>query len=137
MTFSKTTEYAIRILAYMATDYEKLYSAKSIIEKLKIPNKYMRRIMTNLSKSNFILSIQGRDGGYKFLKSPENIYLSEIIESVDGMDKYMGCVLGFNECSPEKSCAMHSSWVGTRDNLFNTLTKTNLSSLIKNSINKF
>ncbi|OFX21038.1 MAG: hypothetical protein A2033_10445 [Bacteroidetes bacterium GWA2_31_9] len=137
MIFSKTTEYAIRILTYMATDYEKLYSAKSIVDKLNIPNKYMRRIMTNLSKSNFIMSIQGRDGGYKFIKSPDNIYLAEIIDSVDGIDKYMGCVLGFNECSPKSTCAMHKSWTETKEKLYNTLSKTSLSNLIKNTIDKF
>ncbi|OFX59829.1 MAG: hypothetical protein A2046_06210 [Bacteroidetes bacterium GWA2_30_7] len=137
MKFSKTTEYAIRILSYMATDYEKLYSAKSIVEKLNIPNKYMRRIMTNLSKNNFIVSIQGRDGGYKFMKSPDNIYLAEIIDSVDGIDKYMGCVLGFNECTPESSCAMHKSWTDTKEKLYNTLSKTSLANLIKDTINKF
>jgi len=97
----------------------------------------MRRNMTNLSKSNFIMSIQGREGGYKFMKSPDNIYLAEIIDSVDGIDKYMGCVLGFNECSPKSACAMHKSWTETKEKLFNTLSKTSLTNLIKNTIDKF
>ena len=137
MKLSKTTEYAIRILSFMATDKNHIYSAKSIIEKLNIPQKYLRRIMTNLSKSNFIQSIQGRTGGYQFLTNPDNIFLSDIIESVEGMDKYIGCVLGFNECSDSNPCSMHNSWIETKEKLFHTLTKTNLSSLGLNSIDKY
>ncbi len=137
MNLSKTTEYAIRILCYMASDKKQIFSAKSILDKIDIPQKYMRRIMTNLSKSNFIKSTHGRDGGYMFLKSPKTIYLSDIIESVEGLDKYLGCVLGFNECSGKNPCAMHNSWVDTRDKLFKTLTKTNLNDLNKKAYFKY
>ncbi len=136
MKLSKTTEYAIRILCFMASNEDKIHSAKSILEKIKIPQKYMRRIMTDLSKNNFIQSTHGREGGYRFLKSPDSIFLSDIIEAVEGMEKYVGCILGFNECSGSNPCAMHNSWVDTREKLFQTLTKTNLSDLTSPSIEK-
>ena len=121
----------------MATDEKKMHSAKSILENISIPQKYMRRIMTNLSKANFIQSTHGREGGYVFLKKPESIFLSDIIEAVEGLEKYMGCVLGFNECSGDNACVMHNSWVSTRDKLMKTLTQTNLSKLKKNTAMKF
>lgn len=127
MKLSNTSEYALRILIYMANKPEQLYSAKQLIEKLKVSDKYLRRLMTDLSKSGFIRSIQGRDGGYTFIKMPNEIFLYDIIDSVEGMDKLNGCVLGFEECSCTQPCAMHDTWQDMRTDLNKFFRETKLS----------
>ncbi|MDD5184566.1 MAG: Rrf2 family transcriptional regulator, partial [Paludibacter sp.] len=80
MKLSKTSEYALRILIYMAKVPDQLYTAKQLVKELKVSDKYLRRLMTDLSKSGFIRSIQGRDGGYTFIKNPDDIMLYDIID---------------------------------------------------------
>lgn len=116
----------MRILIFMAKEPEKLYSAKHLIEKLKVSDKYLRRIMTDLSKSGFVKSTQGRDGGYSFAKDIQTIYLYDIIDSVEGMDKLNDCVLGFKECSCTNPCAMHDNWLIIRDKMNNFFKETSL-----------
>ena len=98
MKLSKTSEYALRILIFMAKEPEQLYTAKQLVEELNVSDKYLRRLMTDLSKSGFIRSVQGRDGGYMFIKNTSEIVLFDVIDSVEGMDKLNGCVLGFDQC---------------------------------------
>jgi Rrf2 family protein len=129
MNLSKTSEYALRILIYMAKEPDQLYTAKQLIEELKVSDKYLRKIMTGLSKSGFIRSIQGRDGGYVFVKRPEEIMLFDIIDSVEGMGKLNACLLGFEQCSSTNPCAMHSFWVDVRNDLNNVFRKTKLSDM--------
>ncbi len=126
MNLSNTAEYAIRILTFMAVKKLDIYTAKYLIEQLNISDKYLRRIMTNLTKVGLIRSIQGRDGGYVFNDNPENINLMQIIDAVDDMDKYMGCVLGFKECSDSNPCVLHSQWAIIRNQIFDLFKKTNL-----------
>ena len=121
----------------MAKEPEKLYSAKYLVEQLKISDKYLRRLMTDLSKAGFISSVQGREGGYKFAKRLNEIYLSEIIESVEGMEKYMGCVLGFNQCSDENPCVMHATWSKVRAQFVKTFQNKTLADFNFNEINKY
>jgi len=137
MRLSKTSEYALRILSFMAKESEQKYSAKYLVETLKISDKYLRRLMTDLSKAGFIKSIQGREGGYSFAKNINQIYLSEIIDSVEGMDKYMGCVLGFDECSDENPCVMHSTWTHVREKFTETFQHKTLADFNYNEIYKF
>ncbi|NOZ34670.1 MAG: Rrf2 family transcriptional regulator [Chlorobi bacterium] len=131
MKLSKTSEYAIRILSYMARDTKKKYSAKNLVEKLHISDKYLRRLMTDLSKAELIYSKQGRNGGYFFAKSTDKITVAQIIDTVEGMDKYTGCIMGFDECSDENPCVMHSVWVKTRNTLLKTFETTTLAKLAK------
>ncbi len=126
MKLSKTSEYAIRILSYMAKENNELFSAKQLIEKLGVSDKYLRKLMTLLSKVQLINSKQGRYGGYCFSKNTKDIYISDIINAVEGMDKYLGCILGFDDCSDENPCSMHEVWVETREKLLKTFSETSL-----------
>ena len=87
MRLSKTSEYALRILIYMAKAPDTLYSASHLIEKLNVSDKYLRRLMTDLCKSGFIQSIQGREGGYRFIRDTREIFIYDVINSVENLDK--------------------------------------------------
>jgi Rrf2 family protein len=137
MRLSKTAEYAIRVLSFMASTGSELYSVKTILEKVDIPPKYLRRLMTDLCKYEFIVSIQGRDGGFMFLKKPSEIYIADVIDSIDGIDKYLGCILGFEECTAEAPCAVHESWMETQKVLKQTLKSMSLEEIKRNNIIKF
>ena len=113
----------------MAREPERKYSAKYMVEKLKISDKYLRRILTSLTKAGIIISTQGREGGYVFQKKIQEIFLSDIIDVTEGMEKYMGCVLGFSECSDSSPCAFHNEWVFVRETMIQRFKNTSLADL--------
>lgn len=129
MKLTKTAEYALRILIFMAKKPDQLYTAKQLVTELNVSDKYLRRMMTDLSKSGFIRSVQGRDGGYIFTKGIDEIFLFDIVHSVEGMDKLNGCVLGFEKCSCTNPCAMHDTWEHVRDELNKVFRQTTLANM--------
>jgi Rrf2 family protein len=126
MNFSKTASYSLNILSYMAAHDELIVSAAFLNRKLTIPYPYLRQILSNLSKSGFIHSTRGRNGGFVFSRSTENISLAEIIESTDGLETLNRCILGFRECPFDNRCAMHNVWEDTRNRIINILKETSL-----------
>jgi Rrf2 family protein len=136
MKLSNTSEYALRILAFMARDPRRIYPASSLVSSLQISDKYLRRLMTDLTKAGFIYSVQGRDGGYAFAKKTARIHLSEIIDAVEGMDKYTGCALGFEQCSEKNPCVMHSAWIKVRQEFISSFSSMSLEDLDFSKINK-
>ena len=131
MNFSKTTSYAISVLSFMANHEGEKYSAKKLNELLEIPWPYLRQLLTSLSKSGFIFSTQGRNGGFQLNKPADQIILAEIIDSVEGLNVLDTCIMGFKKCPFNHACAMHETWVSTRENILNVLQNTTLSQLIK------
>lgn len=129
MTFSKTTEYALRVLAMMAQDTEKMYSSAQLHNELKIPKKYLQRLLTDLSKNKLIKSLQGRSGGFIFAKKIEKIYLSDIINAVEGFSPEPSCFFGFDKCALDNPCAMHDVWVKSQEELIKVLRTTSLKDL--------
>lgn len=136
MKLSKTADYSLRILSYMAKCPEQLHTAKDLVAKLNISDKYLRRLMTKLSKSGFIKSVQGREGGYLFIQPIEQIFVSQIIDAVDGLDKYMGCILGFEECSDENPCALHKKWAFVREDILNFFQTTSIAEMAQKDVRK-
>jgi len=118
MLISNTAQYAVRILLYMSGNPERKYSAAELIKKLKISDKYLRRIMTGLTKEGFISSISGRNGGYVFEKNIQEIKIGDIVFSIEGKEKYMQCLLGFDNCNDAHPCKLHMTWMNIRTDIF-------------------
>jgi len=129
MQFSKTTTYALRILALMASNPDKMYTSIILNETLEIPKKYLQRLLTDLTRSGIITSIQGRNGGFVLSKKPNKITVASIVEAVEGLKEEVSCFFGFEKCALDKPCSMHNVWNETHQNILNLLKKTKLSDL--------
>jgi Rrf2 family transcriptional regulator, iron-sulfur cluster assembly transcription factor len=129
MNFSKTTEYALRILSYMSLNEVKLYSAELLYDQLHIPKKYLQRMLTDLVRGGFIRSIRGRNGGFTFARDVYSIFLAEIINFTEGVDWAPKCIFGFKECVLENPCAIHNLWTENHIAQTNMLLTTSLGNL--------
>jgi len=134
MNFSKTTEYAFRILSFMAQDERRLYNVDEIFGKLQIPYRYLRKMMTNLTRSGFIVSIQGKSGGYKISRKTEDIKLLEILIAVDPDYLSGKCFFGFDNCALQTPCIMHDQWNEIRVNITAILAGTSLAEIKQTKI---
>ncbi len=132
MNLSKTAKYAIRVISYMALKDKELYSASYLIKELKISDKYLKSILTTLSRKSIIKSVQGRYGGFQLNKNVDAINLYDIISTVEDIEKYYQCLLGLDDCSNKKPCSLHHNWRPLRDNLISFLQETTIAEIIKN-----
>lgn len=126
MNLSKTSKYAFRILGHMAKDEKAMYPAQQLHKEIDVPERYLRRLLTDLSKRGFIKSIQGRQGGFTFSRDISTIYLLEIVHAIDGPGSINGCILGYESCAFNHSCPMHEIWEETKKKVVETLSKTSL-----------
>lgn len=129
MTFTKTTEYALRALTLMAEKPDELFSADQLHKELKIPKKYLGRLLTDLSHVKLIESVRGKYGGYRLGRSSSKIFLSEIIEAVEGFNPEPTCFFGFGDCVRQTPCAMHDVWAKNQMSMIKTLSTMKLSQL--------
>jgi Rrf2 family protein len=129
MNFSKTTEYTLRILSYMANDESRLYSANEIFDQLKIPFRYLRKQLTVLSKSGLMQSEQGIKGGYRLARSNKEITLLDIVTACGETLADDMCFFGINKCSFGQKCAMHDKWAVVKENIRKVLRSTTLADL--------
>lgn len=129
MRFNKTTEYAFRVFALMATNKTKLYRADELFNFLKIPRSYLRKLLTELSKTGLMESIQGNKGGYRLSRDTNEISLMDIVRATESQDDNKQCFFGLSECKFGKKCKMHDNWISIIERIEHLLITTTLSDL--------
>lgn len=136
MHFSKTTEYAIRVLSYLHRHNKSSHSVNVLHQKLGLPYKYLTKLMTELAKKGLVHASRGRDGGLRLAREADTIYLCDILEAIGESLEHERCILGFEKCDAANPCALHDQWVAPKKMIETMLTTTTLASLILNKETK-
>jgi len=71
LTLSKQSDYGLLLLGYLKN--KKNYIALSkVVEKLRLPKRFLARIAARLTKEGIIESLEGKMGGYRLLRKVFN-----------------------------------------------------------------
>jgi len=126
--FSKTCEYAIRALFYIAhkSSLEHKVGLKEIAVAIESPELYLAKILQDLSRKGLISSTKGPNGGFYIDDGSLNRPLSDIVEAVDGNGLFYGCALGLKQCSEINPCPLHEQFKALRAQLHDLLSSTTI-----------
>lgn len=112
MELNNTSKYAIRILNYMANhSNNELLSARDLSDILDIPYKFLTKIMTDLVREDFIVSVRGREGGNKLSRDASEITLMQVLHAFNQFTHQEECLLGIGRCDNTQQCALHEQWI--------------------------
>jgi len=136
--FSKTTEYALRAVIYIAqkSAKEKKLGIDEIAKAIDSPKSFTAKILQLLTKDNKIVSsVRGPNGGFYLTDKAKKLPVRSILEAVDEDDVLNKCVLGLKQCSEIKPCPMHTQYKSIKHQLielFENKTIQHLAEEIKN-----
>lgn len=123
MIYTKTGEYAIRAILFLARQSEDaLVMSSEVAKKEDIPSHYLAKILQRMAKYGYVDSYKGRGGGFKITKLALDSSILEIVERIEGPVITLKCVTGLKECSDEHPCPLHDEWSELRDNIHNLIS---------------
>lgn len=126
--FSKTCEYAIRAVFYIARRSEEGHKVgiKEIAENINSPEPFLAKILQQLSREGLIQSAKGPNGGFyvdtRGLKRP----LADIVTALDGHEIFTGCGMGLTYCSEKNPCPLHEDFKKIRKQITEMLQTTSI-----------
>ena len=128
--FSKTTEYALRAVLYIASQSQKgvRVGVKEIAENINSPEHFLAKILQKLSRHAVILTIKGPNGGFYLTQNELNKPISDVIVALEGDQLFTGCGMGLSYCSDENPCPLHDDFKMVRNQLTIMLRGTNIGS---------
>ena len=98
MKYTKATNYALHIMAYMIKyDKNDNLSLQSLAKHLNISATYLSKILTQLVKADIIQSTPGVNGGYTLRKKKEDISFMDVISATEGTGALFTCDLQEDE----------------------------------------
>lgn len=119
MLLSKTCEYAIRAMIYIAQQSSKgnRVGIKDIAANIESPEYFMAKILQDLSRKGFVQSVKGPNGGFYMDEEHTRITLADIVRAIDGDQLFTGCGLGMKECSADHPCPIHHRFGAIRNDI--------------------
>ncbi len=119
MLYSKSAEYAIQAMIYLA---EKKSDGPVMISEIasgyNIPQQFLAKIAQTLVKHRLLKAVRGRNGGVLLAKPASEIFLHHIVWAIDGPppDREQ-CVIGIDYCSDSAPCPLHHRWKVIREDI--------------------
>jgi len=138
MIYSKSSEYAIQAMIYLA---EKKTSNQIMISEIakgyNIPQQFLAKVAQTLVKHRLLIAIRGRNGGVRLAKPPAEIYLHHIVWAIDGPppDREQ-CVIGIDYCTDKAPCPLHHRWKVIREDIREMLETETLEELAERVLEK-
>ncbi|EOZ96863.1 transcriptional regulator, BadM/Rrf2 family [Indibacter alkaliphilus LW1] len=129
--FSKTCKYAINAMIYVASlpIGNERASLKDISKAINSPEAFTAKILQALVRDDLLISVKGPHGGFSINGKASEIYLAQIVDSIDGNLLFTGCALGLKKCAEEHPCAVHYKFKAIREHLTGMLHSTNLTDM--------
>lgn len=113
MLISTRGRYALRVLIDLAEHGSGGYvPMKDVAQRQEISLKYLERIIPVLSKNGFIEGLQGKGGGYRLVKPPEECRIGDILRLTEGDLAPVACLeTGAKPCGRASQCRTYPLWV--------------------------
>lgn len=133
MMISTRGRYALRVLADLAEHTEREYvPMKEIAKRQDISLKYLERILPILTKNGIIEGLQGKSGGYRLVKSPEECRIGEILRLTEGDLAPVACLeCDAQTCDRSCECRTYPMWVEFYQMINNFFDNKTLADIVK------
>jgi len=129
---TRTTNYAIRAVAYMATlDPEEWADSIQVSRATGIPRRFLLKILRTLRARGFLVSTRGIGGGYRLAKPAAKISLLQIAEVFEDISRLEACPFGLARCRKAQPCPLHRRWESVQSALMSLLRETHFGRLGK------
>ena len=132
MQLASTTDYAIRIVCYLAAQRQ-MISTSELSQELSVPSSYIPKITKKLKQAGIIKACEGIKGGYQIAKQPESISLRDVISCTEStmaisrcLEKEGGCSKNYIAC-----CKVHQILLDLQNIYNNRLESVKISDIIR------
>jgi Rrf2 family cysteine metabolism transcriptional repressor len=136
MRLSRKGEYALRAMIVLALHHGKgPIQIQEIADMEGIPKKFLEQILLELKKAGLLESKRGAGGGYRLIKSPDEITFAKIVRTIDGPLAPLSCVskTAHVKCPEQSSCGLYSVMLEVRNAIADVLESVTLADVCRRS----
>ncbi len=128
MQFTRASDYAARVLSYLANANGPVSQAHSIAAATQVPESFLSKILGQLSRAGLVKSHRGARGGFSLAVNPASLSLLEVVEAIEGPVHLSICNTP-QPCTFDGYCPIQKAWNHAEENLRDTLRSYRITEL--------
>lgn len=131
---SKTSIHALKALVELSRLPEDEYlGAAQLAKRINAPQNYLGKLLQALSLAGILQSQKGLGGGFRLAREASKIKLFDVVEPIDHVSRWNGCLMGQSACREDTPCALHGQWAQIRNAFLKMLLDSTLSDIASHS----
>ncbi len=127
LELTRRGDYGVRaMLALAANPGDDWLSVPRISSAMQIPERFLPRVMTDLTRAGLVEGRAGRTGGYRLTRPASTITLLDVMSAVEPEPDSRSCILRGGPCGVDGRCAVHDAFTDARDAMLKRLDTVTL-----------
>ena len=132
MRLTVYTDYALRMLMYLALKDDGLATIEEIAQSYGISKNHLMKVAHQLGVAGYLTTVRGRRGGLRLAKPTKAIVLGEVVRHTEPDMAIVMCFEPINaDCTILPSCVLRKALERARSAFIDVLNEYSLSDLVK------
>ena len=132
MRLTVYTDYALRVLMYLAVKEDGLATIDEIAKRYSISRNHLMKVVHQLGVAGYIETVRGRGGGLRLAKPVEAIGLGEVVRYTEPDMAIASCFKPVDApCAIRQCCVLKRALEKARDAFVDVLEGYTLSDLVR------
>jgi len=110
LRISKLTDYATVILARLASEPARRFTAGQIASETRLAGPTVSKLLKQLHRRGLVNSTRGLHGGYLLARPAVEINAAQILDALEGPMALTECAGSESHCGIESSCLTGRAW---------------------------
>ena len=94
MRLTLHTDYALRVLTYVAVKDDRLPTIPEIVERFQISRGHVMKVVHRLGQEGYLETIRGKKGGMRLARKPGLIRVGAVVRDMEEELGVVGCLQG-------------------------------------------
>ena len=129
MRLTRFSDYAVRVMLYLAAHTDRLCSIAEIAKAYDISQNHLMKVVSDLAGSGYIQSLRGRGGGIRLARPAQDINIGRLIRHTEGEIELVGC----STCKLKGACQLPGPLDLALDAFFEVLERYTLAQVMGTS----
>ena len=132
MRLTVYTDYALRVLMYLALKEDELATIAEISASYGISRNHLMKVAHQLGVAGYVETVRGRGGGLRLARRIEAIGLGEVVRFTEPDMAIVSCFKPIDApCAIRPSCVLRQALQKSRDAFMSVLDDYTLSDLVR------
>jgi len=110
LRISKLTDYSTVILARLAAEPERRFTAALIAAETRLAAPTVSKLLKQLHRRGLVASTRGLHGGYLLARPASQISAAQILDALEGPVALTECASSASHCCIESTCLVSKAW---------------------------
>ncbi len=130
MRLTVFTDYALRVLMYLALESDRRVRIRDIAEAYEISHNHLMKVVNKLARAGLVESSRGVSGGLTLARSPDELTVGEVVRQCEEDVALVECFREDNACVITPDCVLRQVFSDARSAFMLVLDQHTIADLV-------